>query len=340
MNRELLRRIMYLSGIAIGVYLVFRYLLPLVVPFLFAFVAAKLIFPIIEKIRKKYQMSHKIVRLVFMAGLLILVSAIFLAVGYLLFVQIKKFVCNIAYYRALLEGNVQSICCRMEGLLGVNSGNIYGMIMSKSKDLTRMITRNGTAACRILGSYLVSFFFFLVATCLFVNDYREITDDLTGSYIYRKIRPLIRCIKEMVNAFAKTQLIIMGLVAGVCTLAFFILKNPYALLLGIVTAVIDAFPVLGSGMLLVPYAVICALQGKIFDGAVLLAAYLVCLIIREVLEPKIMGQQSGLRPIYMLFSFYVGVRLFGLSGIILGPIGMAAIYNIYKTSTSPNEHAP
>ena len=340
MNRELLRRIIYVSGITIGVYLVFRYLLVLVIPFLFAFAAARLIYPILVKIRKKYKMSDKIVNMVFMVLAVVLCSGVFFALAYLLFIQIRKFVCNIAYYKALFDGNMQSICCRLENMMGVNRGNIYAMLMSKSGKMTDILSKNGTAACRILASYMITFLFFIVATWLLVNDYKEVRKDFSRSYIYSKIRPLLISIKEMAAAFAKTQLIIMGMVAAVCMLAFLILKSPYALLLAIVTAVLDAFPVLGSGIVLVPFAVVYLLQGNVFNAGVLMVAYLICLIIREGLEPKIMGQQSGLRPIYTLFSFYVGVKLFGLSGIILGPIGMVIIHNIYRTSTSPNEHDP
>ena len=81
-------------------------------------------------------------------------------------------------------------------------------------------------------------------------------------------------------------------------------------------------------------------RGDVGKGTVLLVLYLVCLILREVLEPKIMGQQSGLRPIYTLISFYIGIKLFGISGIILGPVFVTAIYYIYKTSISPNEQEP
>ena len=124
------------------------------------------------------------------------------------------------------------------------------------------------------------------------------------------------------------------------TLKVDLINNPYAILIGILIAIIDAFPIVGSGIVLIPWAIIYALRGDFVSAAVLVAAYLLCMLIREILEPKIMGQQTGLRPIYTFISFFIGIQVFGILGVMLGPIGIVIIKNIYLMTISPKEQSP
>ena len=140
-------------------------------------------------------------------------------------------------------------------------------------------------------------------------------------------------------AYLKTQFIIMLLVAIVCTVGFWFVKREYALLLGIGVAVLDAFPVLGSGMILVPWAVVCLLKGSYVQVAILIAMFLLCMLVREGLEPKLLGNRIGIPPLYTLMAVYVGVELFGLWGVILGPFGVVIIRAVSESEKEEPEEA-
>ena len=68
-----------------------------------------------------------------------------------------------------------------------------------------------------------------------------------------------------------------------------------------------------------------------FHGAVLITLYVVTLLLREILEPRLMGKEMGLKPLYILMSVYVGIKLFGLGGILLGPIGLTILKTVAET---------
>ena len=72
------------------------------------------------------------------------------------------------------------------------------------------------------------------------------------------------------------------------------------------------------------------INGNLFAAAVLITVYLLCQIIREVTEPKLIGDKIGIKPLYTLISMYIGLRLFGIAGFILGPIGLITITAILK----------
>ena len=101
---------------------------------------------------------------------------------------------------------------------------------------------------------------------------------------------------------------------------FWLLRLPYALLMAAVTTLVDALPVLGTGTVLLPWALFHLLLGTPLHGAALLALYAVITLVRSLLEPKLVASQVGLPPLAALIAMYMGYCLFGLGGMILLPI--------------------
>lgn len=107
--------------------------------------------------------------------------------------------------------------------------------------------------------------------------------------------------------------------------AFSILGVEYSALLALVIALLDALPIVGTGTALIPWGGICLLTGNIRLGAGLLISYLAITVIRQVIEPKIVGKSIGLHPLVTLFSMYLGIKLLGLAGIIVFPLAAVAV---------------
>jgi len=87
----------------------------------------------------------------------------------------------------------------------------------------------------------------------------------------------------------------------------------------LVISFIDAFPVLGTGGVLVPWAIYEFLTKDIRMGVSLLILYVIVLVIRQMIEPKVVGEQIGLHPLMTLITMYLGMKFFGLPGLIFGP---------------------
>ena len=117
----------------------------------------------------------------------------------------------------------------------------------------------------------------------------------------------------------------MAMTMAICTAAFFLMGSSYALLAGIGIGLLDALPVFGTGTVLIPWALLSAVQGHPGKAAVLAALYLVCYFLREILEARMMGGVAGLSPLETLMAMYAGLRLFGLAGLFLGPAGLLII---------------
>ena len=146
-----------------------------------------------------------------------------------------------------------------------------------------------------------------------------------------KLKPAADALKRMKNAvggWLTAQLKLMGVTFTILTLGFVVLRIAYAPLWALVVALVDALPVLGTGTVLVPWAVICFLQGEGARAIGLLGVYAVGTLSRSMLEPKLVGRHLGLDPLVTLMALYVGYKLWGVGGMIFAPLLAVTIMQV------------
>lgn len=130
-------------------------------------------------------------------------------------------------------------------------------------------------------------------------------------------------IKTAVGGYLKTQLKLMVIIMLTLLLGFKLLNVEYALLLALITAILDFLPVFGTGTIIGPWVVFKILSGDYLYAVFLVIIYLVCLLLKQLLQPKIMGDSVGISPLYALFFMFIGYRINGIIGMIIGiPVGM------------------
>ena len=173
----------------------------------------------------------------------------------------------------------------------------------------------------------------IIATFFMIQDYDGIRGKMLESEPGRGVCRVIGKCKDTLKAYVKAQGLIMLLDGILCTGAFLLIKQPYALVLGPLVAVVDALPILGAGLILIPAMIIFLLMKNFFGAVIMLLAYLGCLLIRQLTEPRMISGKVGMKPLYTIISMYAGFKLFGVCGFLLGPVGMLIgkeIYGVYQ----------
>ena len=135
-----------------------------------------------------------------------------------------------------------------------------------------------------------------------------------------RLRTLRNRVHGALGGWIRAQLKMMGIIFVLLTLGLWLLGVEFPLLFGGLIAVLDALPVLGTGTVLIPWALISFLQEQSARGFGLLVLYGVTALTRTALEPRLVGRSLGLHPLLTLIAFYVGFRLFGVPGMILLPL--------------------
>ena len=142
--------------------------------------------------------------------------------------------------------------------------------------------------------------------------------------------PALKGMKDALFGWLWAQLKLAGVALVILFIGFWALQIPYGPVWAVVVALVDAFPVLGVGTVLIPWSLICLLQGQQIRGIGLLGIYALVWLTRSVLEPKLVGKELGLDPLITLLAMYAGFKLFGLLGMILSPILAVAAVRLIK----------
>ena len=130
----------------------------------------------------------------------------------------------------------------------------------------------------------------------------------------------MRRIRRIFGSWLTAQCKLTGVSFGILLLGLVILRIPYALLWASVICLVDAFPVLGTGTILLPWSLVCLLQEDTARAIGLASMYAAITLTRSMLEPKFLSSHLGLDPLITLIGLYVGFRLWGIGGMILAPV--------------------
>ena len=107
------------------------------------------------------------------------------------------------------------------------------------------------------------------------------------------------------------------------------LNVKYPLLIALITAFVDALPILGSGTIMVPWAIISSLDGDINLGISIIVLWIIMCVVKQFLEPKVVSNRLGIHPIFTLIAMYTGFKLIGVIGMLIGPIVLIIIKSIF-----------
>lgn len=143
-----------------------------------------------------------------------------------------------------------------------------------------------------------------------------------------RLAPVLATLKRIRSALGgwlKAQLRLALVTWGILTLGFLLLRIPHGVLWALLVATLDAFPVLGTGTVLLPWSLICLLQNQTARCIGLLGVYAAAALTRSILEPRLVGHQLGLDPLATLFALYAGYKLAGLPGMLLAPMAAVTI---------------
>lgn len=346
---EKLKKILLILGVTGAVYVCFKYLLPLVIPFLLAYGVALMLHPSASWMAGKCRFRIKgktigipigIIGAVEFLAILCLLAAAVYAGGRKLLAEAGMLIDQIPVWIDSLDVWLTEICHKME-LLFCLKENFMVLLM---RDMLRSLGSSvrSRAMPYLMVNSMTIFRWCIQLTVLWVVLTIGIMLSLQEVKVWRarknrsafkeEFDMVSRRLRIVANAYLKTQGAIMLLTMTICTLGFWLMGNPYYILAGIGIGILDALPVFGTGTVLIPWAVITLLRGHVGKGLGILGLYLICYFLREILEAKMMGDKVGLSPLETLISMYVGLQLFGVAGFILGPIGLLLIEDFVQAA--------
>ena len=343
-----LRGILLLGGLALLVFVGLP-LLSLLSPFVFALVLAWVLNPAVRWLQRHSGAPRKAVSMVLVILVFAVIGGVLFGLGWMAVDQVRSLFDNRqSVLDELLDGLV-SVVNSVGGWLEGLGGIVPQGVLTTSEDLmdtlvgwvrgldisgwlTQMAGQAPSMVTNVSG-FAVALVVFMMASYFITGDYPRLRFELTER-VPMVARDFCRSVKDIfMSAFGgylKSQLILSFGVFMILTVGFLFMKQPYGLLLAFGLAVLDFIPIIGAGTVMVPWAVVDMVLAQYGEAAALMAVWGVIVLFRRFAEPKILGDQTGLSPILSLVGIYLGMKLGGVLGMVVGPLLLLVCINLAK----------
>lgn len=343
MDKITIKKAAMLVGAALGIWLTVRYLLPISLPFLLGGLLALASEPAVSFVQRRLKRTWA-AGIGVSATLLLLICVVTL-VGALVVKELgivtqrlpdvqKAASQGLGQVRLWLTNAAQNAPQSLRGLLQQTVDSSFADSTALMDGITRRLPGALTGVLTWIPKGTLTVFTALLSAFMLSARLPRLRKTLSGWLPQRwrqQYLPALGQLRRGLLGWLKAQLKLMLLTWGIVGIGLFILGVDYALLWAGLIALVDAVPVLGTGTVMIPWAIIRMLQGDYVFGVGLLGIYVVALTVRTGLEPRLVGRQLGLDPLITLAAFYAGFSLFGVPGMLLAPIVAAAAASVLKT---------
>lgn len=334
------------------VFLFFRYVFVILLPFLIGWIIAAPIYPTAVRISKKTGISKKVCSFVLLLLILLLTGFLISRIGNRIVIELERAGQWLGENGELVAKRADEILSsfislgdripilnqleKTELLNGIieNIDSLLTRIWEGVMDsISRAIPEIAGGIARSLPSALLFAGVTVISSFYFAGD-MDVVNKSVKSVLPRSVSKHLPFLKERVfftlKKYLKAYLLLFLITFTELLLGFWILGVDYAMLLALAVAAVDFLPVFGTGTVLVPWAVILFFSKNYFLGFGLLVLYAVISVVRQIAEPKILGKSFGLHPLLTLVGIYAGYRLFGFWGMIAIPLLLAIATSILR----------
>lgn len=324
--------------VSLLVWFVLKYLLVLFLPLVLAFFITRSVYPGALGLRRMLRRVHifagpVLCRFVVLFLYLSVFIGALIGVAAGLVRQFRHFAAGLDQYMIWIYNIFDDICCRCDIFLGFAPGTAMEGLSdffsgdNKAAIQEKLLSLPGTALpfLGVAGKAGVVFLFSVVFSVMALSNLERWYKHYRHFPYYSECHMILRELTGAGFAFVRTELIVICCIIALNVTVLMLLGNSYALLIGVLIAIIDALPVFGSGTVLFPWAVWKLFHGELWYAVILLCLYGGCQLIRQFLEPRLMGKRLHVEPAAMLASIFAGLQLFSIAGVILGPVGFLLI---------------
>ena len=295
-------------GLALLLFLFLKYVFPLLSPFLLAYLSVYAVYPLLYRLEERRKIK-KTITMFFLLGIFVLVL---LGIVWIIL--------------AATGGSVEEflpVIMEWKDRLFVTSGSAFFQYMLPD------LLKNTVSYVGKLFPVLAFIGIYLIATILMAKDFDGLMEKVHGIGALDVFMDIVGKILRTAGMYLKAQLVLILVIMVICTVGFYFIGISSPILLGVLTGVMDALPFIGTGIILIPSSILFFLEKEFAKGMVCLVLYIVCVAVRELLEPRLVGKGLGIFPVVLLISIYAGMKLFGVAGIIKGPLAVVLYKNIW-----------
>lgn len=339
-QQNLIIKGLFYFGVGVVCYFGLRLLFGVLWPFAVAGILTVSLQGVINRLAKKFNMKKRPTSVAVVLVVYFAVIGISVYLVRALYKQLTELLGRLPEYADSISATVNSVVQKVSSFFGKmpDFGNGYlddiptVAFKTVSERLTSSVTETVTNIASGIPQFILSLAVMIIAGVYIAKDYGEISRFVTGILPRKTTKKLIFIKDQILKKLARLlrgYLIIILMTFTELTIGLSVLGVKYALVISAVTAVVDILPVLGSGTVLIPWALFCGLSGDPMMAVGLVVLYIIITAVRNITEPKIVGSNIGLHPVLTLCAMFLGLRLFGAIGVFLAPVTTIVLKSVY-----------
>ena len=336
----------FLLVIAFALFLIFvlPHLIGFFMPFVIGWIVSLMANPLVHFLEKRVKLLRKHSTVIIMVTVILLIVGMMTAISILIYREAKELTNDLPALvnstGAKLNNFTEVIRQKSEALPPKMQKSILEFINGAGDEVKKMVSNKELLSANRVSSYarnMAGGLLAIIITILSAYFFTACKDEMScfckkhlPATIINYWRLVMDNFKAAFGGYFKAQFKIMIILTAIMFLGFELLQVRYSFLFALGIAVLDFLPVFGTGAILWPWAILDMLSGNYFRAICFVVIYLVCQIVKQFLQPKMVGDSIGLHPLATLIILFVGFKLYGVAGMILGiPIGMVLV-NLYR----------
>lgn len=347
-KKNFIINLLYGGSILFLVYIMLQYGIVLLSPFLFAFLFAYFLRKPSKFLSSKFKIPYKPIAFLLVLlfyctiGLLIFLLGIKLVSFAIEFISSLPGIYTIYIEPFLMWGfdEIEKVAFGMDPTL-INSLNEFSIqFVSSLGELISNVSMKTLSAisgyASLVPAVFIKLILMIISTFFIIGDYDKLMTFVLRQFSGKSKELVIHVKEYIVNTLfvcIRSYALIMSITFVELSIGFTLIDMPNAMLIALVISIFDILPVLGTGGVMLPWTIITAIQGHYPLAISLLVIYVVVTIVRNIIEPKIVGSQIGLHPIVTLISMFVGVHFLGVIGLFGFPITLSLLRHLNDTNT-------
>lgn len=336
------RFIWILGAVFLGSWLIIRYLLPVVLPFLLGAGIAALAEKAVSRLCGK-GMPRALASGLCVTGIYLLLGTGLYFLGVVVYRELGNLLRSLPELAAALSGPVEKIRVWAYGLTDRAPQDLRPLLESAVASLFRgassLAARGAEALLTLVSGFLTHvpdgllFLGTAVLSSFMISAryprLKAAVRERLPAVLTGKLLPAVSGLRKALGGWLRAQARLMGLTFLILTAGLLILRVEFAVLFAALIALVDAVPMLGTGTVLIPWSILRFLDGDPAMAVGLLALYGVSMTTRTALEPRLVGKHMGLNPLLTLCALYAGYRLWGVLGVLVAPVLAICAVQIY-----------
>lgn len=319
-------------------------LLSVFLPFILGYLFSRLVNPLADFLQKKLKCPRGISTVLVIVFTIGIIGGTLSVIVWKLIVEIRNLYDQFPQIYADFQAMWQSFSRKMSKVYESMPHQVQAVLSGITKDFSdraatfinsrsEPVVDSASRFAKAIPGGFIGVIIFILSVYFMVVDSKNVSavvHRMLGERLTEKMSAVKRECKKYLGGYVKAQFTIMCISFTMMLIEFGIADVRYSVLIAFTTAFLDALPVFGSGIVLWPLAIVNFFSGDIKSGIVMVIAFVSVVVMRHLIEPKLVSSKIGMNPLLTLMAMYVGFRIWGVGGIILGTILLMLVVSFYK----------